>query len=153
MTVFSNHYRICFLCARHYGKCKNVTSEFMKLVLHLCPCVCVYVYLCTDMFVHMCVQEPLEARGWHWVSLQLLSPFLFLRQCFTESRTHPFSEIGCILSSRACPVSVSPTGGIVDACCGVWLFMWVVGSEELRSLCLSSRLSTDQAMFPALMVS
>lgn len=100
-----------FLCARHYGKCKNVTSEFMKLVLHVCPCVCVYVYLCMDMLC-ACVSKSLWRPEADTGCLSSCSHPYFLRQGFSESRTHPFSEIGCILSSRAGPVSVSPLVGL-----------------------------------------
>lgn len=39
-----------FLWRRHYGKCKNETSEFMKLVL----CVCVHVLVCMYTCARIC---------------------------------------------------------------------------------------------------
>lgn len=96
-----------FLCAGHYSKCKTATGEFMKLVLRVCPGVCVYVYLCTDMLC-ACVSKSLWRPEADTGCLSNCSHPYFLRQGFAESRTHPFSEIGCILSSRARPVSVSP---------------------------------------------
>lgn len=126
--------------------------------IYVCTHVCVhmYVYLCTCMYVHMCVHmyvhmcgctcvcvhmpeyELAETQKSIWSTVLYFSPSYFWTRLFHRIWNSMFRLAWLPSKTPEICKSLPPTPstGVRDTQCDVWLWCGFWGSELLRSSCL-----------------